>query len=258
MLNGIYYIEENPMDVVNAALQKGKEPRKNKKVSNVQTEEVQEQRGKSIRQSNQVPRNVTFKSLSRPSEHVEIVANELATTVRKSKNQSRIRNMVEGASIPYEGIVDLDGIPSRQKRRRSSASNSNVIHEYESEDSGGNREIITPGADLEDGIVKSTQNAIRDRLRRDKLVNNGHIFELNVNQFFRPTEGQDQFRIRKPHHLHIHNLKALMRHNPYAHVVDYLVLVDPKDVPTRDEFDQTRSFHYKYYVLGGNHSAEAR
>ena len=66
MLNGIYYTEENPMDVVNVALQKGKEPRKNKKVSNVQTEEVQEQRGKSIRQSNQVPRNVT-KSLSRPS-----------------------------------------------------------------------------------------------------------------------------------------------------------------------------------------------
>ena len=68
--------------------------------------------------------------------------------------------MVEGASIPYEGIVDLDGIPSRQKRRRSSSSNSNVIHEYESENSEGNREIITPGADLEDGIVKSTQNAI--------------------------------------------------------------------------------------------------
>ena len=111
MLNGIYYTEENPMDVVHAALQKGKEPRKNKKVSNVQTEEVQEQRGKSIRQSNQVPRNVTFKSLSRPSEHVEIVANELATTIRKSKNQSCIRHMVEGASIPDEGIVDLDGIP---------------------------------------------------------------------------------------------------------------------------------------------------
>ena len=48
-----------------------------------------------------------------------------------------------------------------------------------------------------------------------------------------------------------------MRHNPYAHVVNYLVLVDPKDVPTRDELDQTRIFHYKYYVLGGNHSVEA-
>ena len=39
---------------------------------------------------------------------------------------------------------------------------------------------------------------------------------------------------------------------------DYLVLVDQKDVPTRDEFDQTRSFDYKYYVLGRNHFAEAR
>ena len=46
----------------------------------------------------------------------------------------------------------------------------------------GSREIITPSADLEDGIVKSTQNAIRDRLWRDKLANNGHTFELNKNQ----------------------------------------------------------------------------
>ena len=44
--------------------------------------------------------------------------------------------------------------------RRSIVIVSNVILEYESEDSGGNREIITPGADIEDGIVKSTQNAI--------------------------------------------------------------------------------------------------
>ena len=127
--------------------------------------------------------------------------------------------------------------------RRSHVSESNFIHEYERENSGGSREIITPGANLEDGIVKSTQNAIRYRLQRDKLVNNGHTFELNVNQLYIPASRKDQFRIRKPHHFHIHNLKSLMRYNPYAHVVDCLVLVDPKNVPTRDEFDQTRSFH---------------
>jgi len=246
------------MDVITVAIQKGLEARKKKQVLNVQTEEVQAERGKSIRQSNQVPRRVIFKSSSRRTEHDEIVANELVTPASKSSKQSRKRNMVDSASIPVEGIVDLGGTPSNQKRRRSVGAETNVITESESENSGGSREIITPGADLEDGIVKTTQNAIRDRLRRDKLVNNGHTFELNVNQLYKPTEGKDHFRIRKPHHLHIHNLKALMRHNPYAHVVDYLVLVDPEVVPTRDEFDETRCFHYKYYVLGGNHSAEAR
>ena len=57
--------------------------------------------------------------------------------------------------------------------------------------------------------------------------------------------------------MHVHNLKALMRPNPYAHVVDYLVLVDLKDVPVRDAFDESRCFDYNYYVLGGNHYVEA-
>ena len=42
-----------------------------------------------------------------------------------------------------------------------------------------------------------------------------------------------------------------MRFNPHAHVFDYLVLVDPKDVPVRDEFDESRCFDYNYYVSGG-------
>lgn len=41
-------------------------------------------------------------------------------------------------------------------------------------------------------------------------------------------------------------------------MVDYLVLVDPMEVPSRDEFDRSKRFEYKYYVIGGNHSAEAR
>ena len=51
--------------------------------------------------------------------------------------------------------------------------------------------------------------------------------------------------------MHVHNLKALMRFNPYANVVDYLVLVDPKDVHVRDAFDESRCFDYNYHVFGG-------
>ena len=65
-------------------------------------------------------------------------------------------------------------------------------------------------------------------------------------------QGEMKYQIRKPHPLHVHNLKALMRLNPYAHVVDYLVLIDPKYVPVRDLFDESRIFYYNYYVLGEN------
>ena len=79
-----------------------------------------------------------------------------------------------------------------------------------------------------------------------------------MKQLYKPTEGKEKYQIRKPHHLHIHNLKALIRYNPYAHVVDYLVLVDPMEVPTREHFDRSKSFDYKYYVIGENHFADVR
>ena len=100
-------------------------------MSNVRTKEVQAKIGKGIQQPNQVPRKVTFKYSSFPSEHVEIVSNEVVTRAGKSIIQSCIRNMVEGVSILDEGIVDLEGTPSRQKRKRSAIIESNVIPEYE-------------------------------------------------------------------------------------------------------------------------------
>jgi hypothetical protein len=47
-------------------------------------------------------------------------------------------------------------------------------------------------------------------------------------------------------------------YNPYAHVVDYLVLVDPIEVLRCDDFDRSKCFDYKYYVIGGNHFVKAR
>ena len=76
------------------------------------------------------------------------------------------------------------------------------------------------------------------------MVHNGHTFDLNVKKLYRPMECQEKYQNRKPRHLHVHNLKALMRLNPYAHVVDYLVLVEPKDVYVRDSFDESRCFDY--------------
>ena len=89
------------------------------------------------------------------------------------------------------------------------------------------------------------------------MVHNGHTFDLNVKEVYRLTKVQEKYQIRKPHHLHAHKLKALMRFNPYALVVDYLVLIHPKYVPVRDAFDESMCFDYNYYVFGWKHSVEA-
>ena len=148
----------------------------------------------------------------------------------------RVRTRDEVVSIPNQQVVHLNTIVSIYKRRQYVESN--VIVENQSENSGDSLEIINPGGDLDDGVVKTTQNVIRDQLQKDKLVHNGNTFDLNVKQLYKPIEGQEKYQIRKPQCLHVHNLKALMRHNPYAHVVEYLVLVDPKDVLDRDAFDK--------------------
>ena len=57
-------------------------------------------------------------------------------------------------------------------------------------------------------------------MRMTNLVDDGHTFQLNVEQIHKPTEGQEKYQIKKLHHLHIHNLKALIMYNTYAHVVD--------------------------------------
>ena len=49
-----------------------------------------------------------------------------------------------------------------------------------------------------------------------------------------------------------------MRYNPFTHVVDYVILVDPSQVPNKESFDKSKCFEYKYYVLQGNHSVKAQ
>jgi len=49
-----------------------------------------------------------------------------------------------------------------------------------------------------------------------------------------------------------------MRYNPYAHVVNYVLFVDPVQVPKKEAFDKSKCFEYNYYVLGGNHFVEAQ
>ena len=86
-------------------------------------------------------------------------------------------------SFLIKKVVHLDTPSSRRKRRQ--VVEPNVITENQSEIYGDSLGIITPGDDLDDGVVKTTQNSIWDRLRRDKLAHNGHTFDLNVKQLYR-------------------------------------------------------------------------
>jgi hypothetical protein len=145
----------------------------------------------------------------------------------------------------YEEIVELNETHLNRKKRKAKVvdeEESIVTFEYHDGSPRDSREIITPGVDIEYGIIKTTQYTIQDRLRRNNLVDEGHTFMLNVKQLYKPTKGQEKYQIREPHQFHIQNLKALIRHNPYAHVVDYLVLVDPMEVPTKDTFDRSKCF----------------
>ena len=49
-----------------------------------------------------------------------------------------------------------------------------------SETSKESREIITPGADLEDGIIKTKQNFIWENLTKKNLIDGGRTFQLNL------------------------------------------------------------------------------
>jgi hypothetical protein len=73
--------------------------------------------------------------------------------------------MVDDESIPidYEEIIDLDETHLNHKRKKTNVYNVQeaiVISEYYSQSLKGSREIITAGVDLEDGIMKTTQNVI--------------------------------------------------------------------------------------------------
>jgi len=127
-----------------------------------------------------------------------------------------------------------------------------------SETSKESREIVIPGADLEDGIIKTKQNPIRQNLTKKNLIDGGRTCQLNVRQTYKASEGQCQYQVRKPYHLHVDNLKTFMRYNPYAHVINYVLLVDPVQVPNKKAFDKSKCFEYNYYVLGGNYSVEAQ
>ena len=73
-----------------------------------------------------------------------------------------------------------------------------------------------------------------------------------------PEIGRRTLEVRPPHALHVSNLKAKMKINPFANVVPFLVMVDPVQCPDKSSFNRNKLNTYNYFVIGGCHSAEAR
>jgi hypothetical protein len=198
MLVGIYSTKKNIMDVINAFhIEKTQEGRKNKqKVTEVEAARVdreEHERRKKIPHSRNL-KKVTFENEETINEYfVEISPNEVITPSRKNNKQDkRKRAMAEDDSIPidYEEIIDLDETHLNHKRKKENVVDDKeaiVRSEYYNEIPKGSREIITPSVDLEDGIMKTTQNVIRNRLRTVNLVDDGHTFQLSVKQLYKPT-----------------------------------------------------------------------
>ena len=111
--------------------------------------------------------------------------------------------------------------------------------ENQNKSSKGRIEIITLGLDLEDDIIKTKQNIIQHHLKKTKLIEGVHTLPLNFRQIYNPIKRKFKYQIRNPHHMHVYNLKTLMRYNPYSHVVDYVLLVDPIQVPKKEVFDKS-------------------
>jgi hypothetical protein len=171
MLVGIYSTEKKIMDVINAFnIEKTQEGMKKKqKLIEIEAARVEreehERRKKSLHSIN--PKKVTFENEETLNEDfVEISPNEIITpSCKKNKLNKHKRAMVDDDSIPidYEEIVDLDETHLNHKRKKSNVVGDEeaiVSSKYYNEIPKCNKEIITLGVNLEDGITKTTQNDI--------------------------------------------------------------------------------------------------
>ncbi len=70
----------------------------------------------------------------------------------------------------------------------------------------------------------------------------------------------DTTLVRPVDELHVENIKTLMFAKPASFSAPFLLMVDPKDCPTKADWNPNPDVHtkWKYRVLGGNHGARAK
>ena len=119
--------------------------------------------------------------------YVSINEEEVITIIEKEKrNKTPKWKILMDVSLPLddEDIIYVEEDMLIGKKTKSKVGQSVKFmgnNEDQSESSKGSKEIIKPGVDLEDKIIKTKQNFIRDHLMKNKLINGGQTFQINVN-----------------------------------------------------------------------------
>jgi hypothetical protein len=68
------------------------------------------------------------------------------------------------------------------------------------------------------------------------------------------------YLVQKIYDLHVQNIKTLLKANPENFAAPFLLEVDPRECPTKADWDENSDVHrtWRYRILGGNHGARAK
>lgn len=116
-------------------------------------------------------------------------------------------------------------------------------------------EADTPLASFEasGATTEATKLIIEGRVQMTTVM-------LHVNNLILSGEGAKNTLVRPIDTLHVENIKTLMFEKPAGFSAPFLLMVDPKDCPTKHYWKTDPNIHqrWKYYVIGGNHGARAK
>ena len=90
-------------------------------------------------------------------------------------------------------------------------------------------------------------------ITQKKLVRNNLVFNLPITHIHKPPIDARTIRrtleIRESYKLHVQNLKKKMKINPHATIVLFIVMVDPVECATIEEFYVRKHDQYNYFVM---------
>ena len=129
-------------------------------------------------------KHVAFEDVEAEAKKYATISEEIRTIVEKEKrNKTPKRKMAKDISLlanDEELVYQEEDMLTDKKKKSNLGQLVKVMSssEEQTERSKGSREIITPGAELEDGIIKTKQNTIRSKLKKNKLICGGQTLNL--------------------------------------------------------------------------------
>ncbi|KAL3687994.1 hypothetical protein R1sor_014303 [Riccia sorocarpa] len=111
-------------------------------------------------------------------------------------------------------------------------------------------------------LNKDEKNRVRKEAINRCLVDQ-FVLRIPIKQFHVPStdtnwEKWGPYQIRACNKSFVLELKKHMQTNAYAHYHNFILLVDPQDCPDKSRWKFPPPSSWKFYVIGGNHSALAR